>query len=288
MLSNKGQIITVKRLVILLISVTLITFIFINYFSSFQSNIASENCRNWATLQSTLKLGGVKVKDLNSPCVTFSEEISGKKEEVHEQLARSLFVCWDMYGRGKIDFYSNWADWGFSNAHCRVCSDIEVGDVKTDKLDIDEFEIYLSSKKPPGNKQTYAEIFLDAEDVTVDFGEGKIDLIEGKSLYSAFVVNKVQDWDLVGTLAVVGGSCVTSGVTGGTIGFLGGPFTTTAGAAGGCLVGIVGTLTVTLIGEKDALVPSLLLIDNRDHLDNTCDLGVYYKSQEKFGVGNNE
>jgi len=253
---------------------------------------SKESCKNWVNLQSTPLLK--ERNTFESPCITTQIEIKKEKtkDEIYKTLANNIYDCWDQYGRGESDFYSDF-DWGSSDNYCRICSEIKINEDLNQNLrniDLDDFEIYLSNNHPPGNDNTYAEFFTKAENANIDFGSGTLNLDPKKSIYSSFVVyksskaNDFQEWGFAA------GGCVAGGVI---VGSVAGLFTAGPGAipgyALGCKIGFVAGTATGLFGFKDYLYPSITLFqsDSAD-IKDSCDY-VYYKPvNDRFSGGGGE
>ena len=287
-MNKKGAWGDLKNIILALVF-GIILLLFTLYLSGGLSDAGSKAaCKNWVNMQSSAKLGGIELSPLKSPCITNEETIKDSdKDKIYEQLARSMYDCWDIYGEGKKDFYSDW-DWFGSDRHCRICSEIKVDEKVTKKrssMDIDDFEIYLSNHNPPNHEETYAEYFLGAENAKIDFGSGEFPLDSDVPLYTIFVVNKHRQaqeplsWDTV----IEGSFCIGAGKIGATIGAFT-PVTPVGGAMIGCGVGLLGGLFVSVAGHADVLYPSLFLVPNKEIIDKGCD-NIYYNPQKKLFEG---
>jgi hypothetical protein len=176
------------------IIVVIILWVLFTNFGDFLFNTGNKAaCQNWVDRNSVPVLKNVIGNSKSSPCVTTQETIKDSdKNKVYEKIAKNMYDCWDQYGRGESDFYSDF-NFGSSEAYCRICSEIKF-DEKVKKqikeMDIDEFEIYLNNHNPPNHKETYADFFIKTENSKINFGEGKLSL--DKNLYTIFIVNKVN------------------------------------------------------------------------------------------------
>ena len=188
------------------------------------SDIAA--CKNWAVLQSAVKdpVFGVRLAELKNPCVTFQDKAKGDEEEVYDIIASGMYDVWNMYGQGKVDFFSdkilNPLKTG-SNLYCFIGNEISFDkNIELESLKIDVLEEFLSSNYPPNSEVTYAEFFTGAKESTIDFGESNIEINPSEKMYVIFAIEKKTDFsakkistDLlqsVGTI-VIGTNLVTKG-----------------------------------------------------------------------------
>lgn len=295
------------KLIIAVISivviVTILGLLIYNYLT--EGRIAA--CKNWLILNyvkkdATLGFTGVEpffgyqsdedhgnLYTDNSPCITSIEKITKKdvkkKENLHKKLADNLYYCWRQYGEGQIDFYSD-IDFGAGDTYCRVCSDIVIDKgIKDQKINLDEFEEFLSNEISPNKEDTYAEFFVNEKNAKLDFGEVDLVLNENSHLYSIFAIKKKGGDISLKSGVVAGGSCIAGskiggpvgGIIGGIAGAVGGagvgaiPGTVVgakAGALAGCGIGIVWT-SLTYSSDK---VPTLMLYQNDPKkLKDSCD-----------------
>src|SRR3989338_2274706 len=184
LLNKKGDIDTVKKLIIALIVIVVLFFVF-NYLGDILYSTGNKAaCQNWV-YRNSVNI----VKELttlgDSPCITTEETIKTTNDnEIYEQLAKNMYECWDQYGQGEVDFYSNWFN---DNTYCRICSEIKIDEkLKGKNLDIDKFEIYLSGHNPPNSQLSYVEFFTKTENAAVNFGSGQLSLEPEKELYTSF------------------------------------------------------------------------------------------------------
>ena len=245
------------------------------------SDIAS--CKNWAVLQSAIKepVTGSKLKELKNPCVTFQDKLEGDEYKSYDIIAKGMYDTWNMYGQGKVDFFSDWGDWFKKNTYCFIGDEIKID--KDRKFDVDVFEEYLSNNYPPNSEITYAEFFTGAKNTKLDFGSGNIDLKKDEKLYIMFTVKKMYElptWGDFGKSTALG--CVVGGAIGGYIGLHGGLVLAIPVAWGGCKLGLIisyGYKIIGTIGQADKLYPGLFLITSKDtsSLERVCDGGLHYK-----------
>ncbi|MEK6835851.1 MAG: hypothetical protein AABX55_02400 [Nanoarchaeota archaeon] len=284
-LNKKGVFENISNLILLIIIAIIIIGVFLIGYKTFlfsAGNVAA--CKNWVNIQATPFLK--EVADLASPCVTTEEVIKDDdKNKIYEQLARNMYTCWDQYGKGEVDFYSNIDFLG--SDHCRICSEIKIDEsLKNKEIDIDDFEIYLSTKRPPNHRETYAEFFTKAKEAKLNFGEGSLTLESGKKLYSAFVISKStinpETVIIPGSteVAFAIGGCVVGGKLGGVAGSIFPGIGNAIGAAGGCAIGIIGGQIARAVGYADYIYPSITLFTETNvKLEDICG-SIYYNPQE--------
>jgi len=195
LLNKKGDWGTVSKWIYALIIISILWIVFVNFGGFLYDSGNKAACKNWVYRNSITYLKEAIGDFENSPCVTTEEKIKRKDsdQKIYEELAKNMYDCWDQYGRGEVDFYSDYS-FGLSKGHCRVCSEIKLDEsFKEDKeFDLDEFEIYLSNYNPPNHKETYAEFFIKAEHAKLNFGDGKVLLDRDYPLFIMFVVNKMS------------------------------------------------------------------------------------------------
>jgi hypothetical protein len=215
-LNKKGDWNTVSKWIYALVIIVILWIVFVSFGDFLYGSGNKAACKNWVYRNSVSVAKEVVGDFENSPCITTEEKIKEIDEtKMYEKLAQNMYDCWDQYGQGDVDFYSD-IDWGSSDAHCRICSEIEFDEkVKKEikEIDVDRFEIYLSNNNPPNHKETYAEFFTKSDNSKIDFGSGKIPLED--KFYTMFVVNKRGDYSFMGFLnkliilpvtAIAGGS----------------------------------------------------------------------------------
>jgi len=291
-MNKKGTWDDLKKIILVLVF-GIILIIFMIYFSGFLGEGGDKAaCKNWVNTQASLKLGGVVLADLKSPCITSKETIKDSdKNKIYEHLAGSMYDCWDMYGAGKIDFYGGWFN---TDTHCMICSEINVDEKVTKKrptIDIDDFEIYLSNHNPPNHGETYAEFFTGTESAYIDFGSGEIPLKKEEPLYIIFMITKGDSPNALNNLgkgAIVGlvfptmGAAI-GGILGATIGSVVPVVGTASVGALGLKIGFWAGATagaLTLYGKKSYVYPSLLLVTGKESFEKGCeDYSINYKKK---------
>ncbi len=254
-----------KGIILVLISLGLLYFVITGGYIPFLSGSGSKQaCKNWVDLQSLSLFK--EFRNLKSPCITYDDAIKNVKnqDEIYKKLADNMYECWDTYGRGEADFYSNF-DWGSPDKYCRICSEIKISsDLTQDKrnIDIDKFEQYLTNEHPPGVRGTYAEFLTNADNARIDFGSGTITLDPDKIIYTAFVVYKKSTPQ---------GSFIPTDKD-----FDGKWLAFTFGFAPGF---------IAISGIANYLYPSITLFESTsDQIRNACDY-VYYKPETFEGKG---
>ncbi len=91
---------------------------------------------------------------------------------IKKDLANAMYDCWDMLGRGKINFLDTGGGFGLTTAKssCLICSTIKFsGTIKKSPKTI-SIGSYLKETKIPQKKITYLEYFTDQEGVDIPSG----------------------------------------------------------------------------------------------------------------------
>ncbi|MEK6832448.1 MAG: hypothetical protein AABY32_00235, partial [Nanoarchaeota archaeon] len=282
---------TVGKLIVAILIIALLWIIFVNLGDFLYGTGNKAACQNWVARNSVAYLKEFAGNaEESSPCVTTQETIKSisSKNDLYEKLAQNMYNCWDQYGQGEANFYSNF-DWGSSNTHCRICSEIKFdNEVKKQikEIDVDDFESYLSAYNPPNSKQTYAEFFIKADRAKIDFGDN-IKIPINNDFYTMFVVNKRSQCSLgirECILSVVEKALTTVGI--GFLGtktpFIGGSIARAAAKSpwGALAVVSVGT-GAFLLADGSILYPSLWLTYSQDYKTiDRCD-SIYYNPEKK-------
>jgi len=307
-LNKKADFNDLKDIIIVLISFIVLTLVAVYLSSFFTSTGSKKACETWVNLQSTPVLKDTL--NLKSSCVTTEITIKNeKKEEIYKNLADNMYDCWDQYGGGDIDFYSD-INWFQKDTYCRICSTIKVSsDLEQSRreFDLDDFEKYLANNNPPGHTESYAEFFVRAKNAQLDFGQGTITLDPSTNLYTIFLVNKGADWSKGGIFnkfVVIPGATIlgigqipgaSSGIKGlgGLIKFksaipLGGTITKTAPVLGktgwGLLIIYVASAGLAVAADGSILHPSLTLLPADSPKIQECDAGIYYEPISGEGI----
>lgn len=217
MFSNKrGAFTDLKNIILILIVAVILILLSYTLFNegSRGSDIAA--CKSFVIFQSAIKdpAMGIPLKELKNPCVTFQDKAEGSKYEVkyeiYDIIAKGMHDVWNMYGSGEIDFLTDKSFLGQfdSNVYCFIGDEISFD--KTQEIDIDDFEYYLSNNYPPKNELTYSEIFMKAENTKIDFGNGLINLDPSEKLYIVYAVEKKSPEDYKDVVANFGKAALFS------------------------------------------------------------------------------
>ncbi len=163
-------------------------------FSDISTAADDATCKTWVNLQAKFKVEGIRTIPTDNPCITNIDTIKNKDErEFYKDISKKTYSCFDKYGAGKVDFFSDWDFTGIEN-YCLVCSEITIGDkVKIDTFDLDKFELYLSNNDIPGGSKTYSDYFTDAKNSRIDFGDAKVPLKKGDKFYITYNVIKSRN-----------------------------------------------------------------------------------------------
>ena len=310
----------ISKFIFALIVIAIIFVLYLNVGDFLYGTGSKAACQNWVYRNSVSYIKEFAGSLESSPCVTTEEVIKKVKDrnELYEKIARNMYDCWDQYGKGESNFYSD-IDWGPSNFYCRICSEIKFdNEIKRSfkEIDIDDFEVYLSNNNPPSHKETYSDFFTKAENSKLDFGSGSISLEQ--NLYTMFNVYKTSDYSAGGlfnklvlaplSFIAVGSQIPGSGKAtkafGGLVKYT--KYTTTSApilSSGGTQIGTttaklgtvakgggwigaaivyVGVSGVSFLADGSIINPSLALLpsDNPD-LNDICNAGVYYNPEKK-------
>ena len=238
-------------------------------------------CKTWVNLQAKYKAEGIRVIPSDNPCVTNLEMIKDENEqEFYGDIAKKSYSCFDRYGAGKVDFFSDWDFTGIEN-YCFVCSEITIGDgVEVDTFDLDKFELYLSNNKIPGGSKTYSDYFTDAENSRIDFGDAKVPLKQGDKLYISYNVIKSRNAPdiITGFVDTVKKTFINVGVA-----VIGSVYTFgKSGAKGSVLLG------VAYSGFEDTfrasyMYPGLAISKNDEVVNLECSRH-HFNPKEKFSI----
>jgi len=296
---------TISRFIFALIVIALLWVLIINLGDFLYDSGNKAACQNWVYRNSVAAIKEVAGDLENSPCVTTEETIKNAKNEneIYEKLAKNMYDCWDQYGQGESDFYSDigWAD---KELYCRICSEIKFEENNNlEEINIDNFEIYLNNHHPPNHKETYADFFTKSENSKIDFGEGKISLND--NLYTMFTAYKGGDYSkegffnnlvltplafFAGTSQIPGAGKIPKAV-GGLVKYKkiaeipGVTQGITQTVKGGTITGLailyVGVAGTAFLTDQSVLYPSLILLPSDSQKINECDAGIYYNPEKK-------
>ncbi|HIH17484.1 MAG TPA: hypothetical protein HA282_05575 [Nanoarchaeota archaeon] len=94
------------------------------------------------------------------------------EEEIKKTVANAMYDCWDMLGRGKVDFLDTGESFGLSNAKssCLICSTIKFSGAIQKSPKTISLGSYLKETKIPQKKITYLEYFTDQEGADISSG----------------------------------------------------------------------------------------------------------------------
>ena len=141
--------------------VSLIVILFTAFFLlKFQANIkevyaeatAKQTCKTSVRANAALKLRYADFSgELN--CPTVKVKIDDKNEEnVKKKLADAMFDCWDQFGRGQLELFSD------DSVYCAICHRITFNK----EMKVNGFTEYLATKQIPAQKISYLQ-FLTTE-----------------------------------------------------------------------------------------------------------------------------
>lgn len=284
---------TISKWVFALIVIAILWILFINLGDFLYGTGNQAACKNWVYRNS---IGYVKefAGNLeNSPCVTTEETIKDlDRNKIHEQLAQNMYTCWDQYGQGEKNFYSD-IGWIDKELYCRICSEIKIDEnVKREikEIDVDSFEIYLNSHNPPNHKETYADFFTRSENSKIDFGSGKISL--NGNLYTMFTAYRGGDYSAKGfvsklvltPIAVIAGGSQVPGagkITRGVGGLVSKAGSSASKTGWGIVIVYVSTVSASFFTDQGVLYPTLMVVSSDSTQITECDAGVYYNPEKK-------
>ena len=272
-------------------------------------------CRSWTVFQSSVKdpALGVPLVNFKNPCVTFRDTAEGSRFEVYEVLANAMHDTWRMYSEGKVDFFT---DRGLGGTSCFIGSEIKMGktDIEGGKINIDDFEQWLSHNFPSNADYTYSEYFLGTKDAEIDFGSGDLEIKENEKLYAIFSVEKRLPETIQGKFEVLGEGLLKTG----SLLFLGGlkaetATTLTRAPKGGMVVGgkfykggqfmpktlvksanwltigvlVAGTFAY-VASDKSVMIPSIGLLKGNELIEESCDVPIHYNPEKNIFGGFSE
>jgi hypothetical protein len=103
--------------------------------------------------------------------IFYEENIEKNSEAIKHELAEEMKDCWQKFGRGEKELFSN------EGTYCNICTHIAFDDKNQGKT-IGEFTEYLSTNKPRKSSLTYMDYLANVE--TPQFQS----LINDKKLYN--------------------------------------------------------------------------------------------------------
>lgn len=120
---------------------------------------AKQTCKASVKTHSLLK---IRYADFSGEikCPTLKLEIKDKNEEIaKKKLADAMYDCWDQFGRGELELFSD------DSVYCSICHRITLGkDVK-----INRFTEYLATNHAPGQKISYLQFLTTIQTQNSDF-----------------------------------------------------------------------------------------------------------------------
>jgi len=283
-------------------------------------------CKLWIAEQSTPLVGktfGIKsfgAFDSNavSNCETWNTEIKQKTEEdVYRDLAEEMRLCWEMYGKGEKNWFSDWSWLGNtipfyerkSEQYCLVCSQVKFDEdtakLMKNKIEVDKLWRYMAThsinqgKISTYKEQTYTEYFLKTKNVEIDTNEGiyelgtALNISNDKPLFVTFHITKFDKSILVtaGNILTlpIGGAWVKSiklaeeASKTAKVALWGGKLL--AKGATSSKVTIAGFASGVLTAGDAYIVPSLVIFENdpndKETIKSLCS-NSYYKPREGF------
>ncbi len=147
--SGKFVLSLVLILIILVVMIVFRNQLFAETESTIPKDICKQSVYNNYLLAKTLKVFGADVK-----CPTQYVKIDNSDEQTAKrELAKKMYDCWDQFGEGKLQLFSD-----ETGVFCAVCHDITFTD-KSKK--INGFLEYLATTTIPLSTKTYSEYFTD-------------------------------------------------------------------------------------------------------------------------------
>lgn len=217
---------------------------------------AKQTCKTSVYTHAKLKMRYVDFSG-EIKCPTLKLTIDDKNEDiVKKKLADAMYDCWDQFGRGNLDLFSD------NSVYCAICHRITF-----DKnIKINGFTEYLATQQAPSQKISYLQFLTTERTQNSDFLkefenkkiEDKIDgsknneyaiiftYIKGKKFLDEYLEKTKSITPGVGLIAIGFGIFKAGGVIGGSLSFIltpyvGVPVGGTISSAGG-LVMAVGAL----------------------------------------------
>ena len=186
---------TIITLVLLLVAAAVIFLIFFRI--PYGELINEETCRSSVILRgSILGTAGEFVPGASPPplrCKTKQLEVKTTDEnEIKRIMANEMYSCWDMLGRGRINFLkkstSNFAVEEFAitepKSACVICTVIQFNEnLKKNPKNINLVE-YLEKNNPPLKNITYLEFFSEEEGARLPVGADITALIKTDKDYA--------------------------------------------------------------------------------------------------------
>lgn len=119
-------------------------------------------------------------------CPTIPLEIHDKdKEVIKKKIADAMYDCWDEFGRGRLDLFSD------DNVYCVICHKITF-----DKnIKFNGLNEYIATKKAPGQEATYLQYFTTERTENSEFLKN----LESKKVDDTIDASKTNDYAVVFT-----------------------------------------------------------------------------------------
>lgn len=120
-------------------------------------------CKASVAANSALCLKGITTEEIKCPAINL--QIKDKNQEiVKEKLARSMFDCWDQFGRGEKEICGN------EGIYCSICHYITF---KNKDLKIQGLSDYLSKNYIPDGSMKYVDFLSGSKPISTKFQEQK-------------------------------------------------------------------------------------------------------------------
>ncbi|MBI2656389.1 hypothetical protein HYX03_01465 [Candidatus Woesearchaeota archaeon] len=119
-------------------------------------------------------------------CPTVKLKIEDKNEEsAKNKIADAMYDCWDQFGRGKLDLFSD------DSVYCSICHRITF-----DKnVKINGFTNYLATKTNPGQKISYLQFLTTEQTQNSDF----LKELENRKIEDTIDASKKDEYAIVFT-----------------------------------------------------------------------------------------
>jgi hypothetical protein len=125
--------------------------------------VDKSTCKSSVAVHSASCLQGLPAQDIK--CPTINMQIKDNNEEITKgKLAKSLYDCWDQFGRGENEIC------GGEGIYCSICSYITF---ENKNLKIEDFSGYLSNHNAPGSNIKYADFLSGGKAISEEFQSEK-------------------------------------------------------------------------------------------------------------------
>ncbi len=164
-------------------------FIFIkfegNVKAAYKSAIDKGTCKSSVETAAKLKFRYVDFSE-EIKCPAVKLEINEKNEEkAKKMIADAMFDCWDQFGRGKPDLFTDDA------VYCTICHRITFGnDVKINGL-----TKYLATKNAPGQELSYLQFLTTEKTENSEF----LNELESKKIEDSIDASKNNEYTIIFT-----------------------------------------------------------------------------------------